>query len=157
MTKKQKGKKKKAKVNDLIKILQTTDSLLSLESSEKGVLKTFIRELKDILNPYKSLSGNDFLNLLRNSLLTIDVKQTGILERYVDVQFGIESISLDELKTLLAKNALSKEQLLLVGEKRFGLSKGTLRRSKKEDIQGLIISAIQNIETLDVIERKATE
>lgn len=152
---KEKDVKSKVRINDLIRILKATEDVLKLESAEKDSLKSFIRELRNVLNPYKSLSGNTFLDILRNSLLTVGVKQVSILDEQAGIQFDIETISLDELRTLLSKNTLSKEQLLIIGEKRFGLSRGTLRKSTKKEIQDQIISAIQNIETLDVLKKKA--
>jgi len=61
------------------------------------------------------------------------------------------------LKNLLTKNTFTKEQLLFIGEKRFSLSRGTLRKSRKEEVLDEILNAIRNIETLDAISRKAAE
>lgn len=153
----QADKKSRVRLNDLIRTLKAAEDILKLESGEKGDLKSFMRELRRTLNPYKNLSGNKFLDILKSSLLEIDAKQAGILHEHPSIQFDIQKVSLGKLKTLLSRNTLTKEQLLLVGKRRFGLSKGTLRKSKKEEVRDQIISAIENIETLNAIKRKAAE
>ena len=69
----------------------------------------------------------------------------------------IENISFGELRVLLSKNILTKNQLLEIGKRRFGISKGANQKFKKERIQILIENAMRNMETLDIIKQKASE
>lgn len=153
----QRDEKSRVKLNDLVRTLKAAEDILKLESGEEGSLRFFIRELRNTLNPYRNLSGREFISRLRRSLQEVDVKQTYIRGKQPDIHFDIDNISLDELRNLLSRDIFTKEQLLLIGEKRFGLSSGTLRKSRKEEVRSQIMSAIQNIKTLDVIRRKAAE
>lgn len=160
MLKKQKNYKRiqsEVKVQDLIKILQTTEKLFQSPLGKNDYLASFIKKLRRTLSPYRNLNGEEFLNLLKISLPTNKMHQVKIKKEDTEKQIDMENISHDELRVLFSKNSLSKEQLLLIGERRFGLSRGTIQKLKKEEIQDLIESAIQNIETLSMIERKAAE
>ena len=70
---------------------------------------------------------------------------------------NVEKISFIELRNMLDNNFLSKEELLIIGEKKFSLSKGASKRLNKDQLKELIESAMKNIETLRVIKSKAAE
>ena len=157
MKTREQAKAPKIRLADFIKAVKIAEDLLKLESTRKGSLRSFLEELRVILNPYKNLNGGIFLEILRDSLLRIDPGQLKELDEYPFIQLDIENLTLDELKNLLTKNTFTKEQLLFIGEKRFSLSRGTLRKSRKEEVLDEILNAIRNIETLDAISRKAAE
>lgn len=140
---------------DFVKTIKAAEDLVKLESAGKGNLAAFLKELRAVLDPYKNLNGRMFLDMLRDSLLKIDPSQLKALDIYPVFQFEIENLTLDELRDLLTRNTFTKEQLLFIGAKRFNLSRGTLRRSRKEEVRNEILNAIRNIETLDAIERRA--
>lgn len=144
------------KLRYLIKILRATEGVLQASSGNEEHI-TFIQELRNILNPYGSLDAKKFLDLLKDFLSTNVKKQTETTKRHEKAQIDVEHISFDELRGLFSRNVLSKRQLLIIAEKRLGLSKGTLQKMRKEDIQHRIESAIQNIETLKAIKRKAAQ
>lgn len=145
------------RVQDFIKMLQVLEKLYQSPLGMNPYMTSFIKKLRVILRPHKELRENEFLELLRTSLSTherkkIKVKRGGTL-KHVDV----EDISFDQLRTLLSQKGLTKEQLLLIGEKRLGISRGAHRRLKKEQLENLVESAMQNVETLHIIRNKASE
>ena len=145
------------RVQDFIKILQILERLYQRPLGTNPYMTSFIKKLRVNLSPYKDLRENEFFELLKTSLSTyerrkIKIERKGTLE-YVDV----ENITFEELRPLLSLKSLSKEQLLLIGEKRFGISKGAHRKLKKEELQDLIESAMENVETLHIIKKKASE
>lgn len=145
------------KVQDFIKMLRLLEKLYQSPLGMNPQMTCFIKELRAILSPYKELRDNEFVELLKSSLLPyerekIKITKTGTIE-YVDV----ENITFDELRTLFSEKSLSKEQLLLIGEKRFGISKGVHRKLKKQELEDLIESAMENVETLQIIKNKASE
>lgn len=145
------------RVRDFVKMLQLLEKLYQSPLGTNPYMTSFIKKLRVTLGPYKELRENEFLELLKTSLSTyerkkIKIKRSGTL-KYV----GVENITFEELRTLFSEKSLSKEQLLLIGEKRFGISKGAHRKLKKEELQDLIESAMENVETLHIIKKKASE
>lgn len=145
-----------AKVQDLVRGLKGIEQILQISPANKEQL-AFVREFRNILNPYRAVSGSQFLNSLENYLSMNIGKGIEARKRQEKIQIDVEHISFEEIRSLISKNILSKEKLLTIAEKRLGLSKGTLRKMKKEKIHDQIEGAIQNIETLEVIKRKASE
>ena len=68
-----------------------------------------------------------------------------------------ENMSFDEIRICLSEGTLTKNQMISIAERQFGLTKGTLLKLKKEEIKNKIESAMQNIETLKMIQKKAVE
>jgi hypothetical protein len=145
----------KTTVRDLAKSLRGVEQILQTSGNQNQL--AFINELREILGPYGSVDSKQFLHSLKNSLSMIHAtrKESGKLQE--QLQIDMENVSLNELKDLVSSGLLSKEKLLAIGKSRFGLSIGTLRKMKKERIQDQIQGAIQNIETLEAIKRKASE
>jgi len=152
------GAKPEIKLNDLIKILQALEKICEVSSSENAQIVSFIKELRYALRPHKSVSGYEFLDLIRNPSFWESSTLRRKKKKNKEVRPRLTTImSFDEIRELLSKGTMSKEQLLNIAEKQFGLSKGTLQKLKKEEIRNKIESAIQNIETLKAIQRKAVE
>ncbi|RKY26988.1 MAG: hypothetical protein DRP61_05040 [Candidatus Omnitrophota bacterium] len=154
---KSKATQQSVKVQDFIKTLQILEKLYQNPLGKNPHIISFIKELRVTLNPYKKLKENEFFDLLKASLSTYEKRKIKI-ERKGTVEYvNVENITFEELRTLLSSKSLSKEQLLLIGEKRLGISKGAHRRLKKEELQNLIESAMENVETLHIIKKKASE
>jgi len=137
------------KVKDLIRVLGAAIKFLETTSGKEDRMVIYLKELTRILNSFKSLTGNELIDLL------IDKKRKEAAEPTDITRF--DSLSLSELRNVLTKNSLKKDALLLIAERRFNLSRGTLMKMKKELIKSHIENAIRNIETLDAIKRKASE
>jgi hypothetical protein len=144
-----------AMVQDLVRWLKGVEQILQTPINQKQL--TFINELRRILGPYGSVDSKQFLDSLRNSLSMFAAGTREARRKQEKLRIEMENISLNELRRLISSNVLAKEDLLTIAESRFDLSIGTLRKMKKERIQDQIEGAIQNIETLEAIKRKASE
>jgi len=145
------------KVQDFIKMLRLLEKLYQSPLGMNPHMACFIKELRAILSPYKELRDNEFVELLKRSLSTYERKRIRTTRRGTLEHVDVVNITFDELRGLLSEKSLSKEQLLLIGEKRFGISKGAHRKLKKEELANLIESAMENVETLQIIKNKASE
>jgi len=145
------------KLNAFIKLLKGNETILEQQPSEDQRLRLFLKELEKALTPYKNIDAIKFVNIVSETLEKNKVMTKMVSDYQGKVGLDLQNMSLEDLGTELSKDNLSKEQLLELGEKRFGLSSGTLRKSKKVDILSQIMNAMQNIETLDAIKRKAGE
>lgn len=145
------------KVQDFVNILQVLEKLYQSPLGMNPYVTSFIKKLKSILSRYKELREDEFFAILKTSLSAYESKKIGIKRRGTSKYVDVEGITFQELRTVFSERSLSKEQLLLIGEKRFGLSKGAHRKLKKEQLQDLIESAMENVETLHIIKNKASE
>ena len=115
---------------------------------------TFLKDMRRILDGCNELEKEQFLKLLESSISKY--KENSKVEK-LQLPNEIEKMDFDEIKVLLSKDSLSKEQLLILGERRFGIPSGTHKRTKKEDVKKIIETAIDNAEILNIIEKKASE
>lgn len=145
------------KVQDLIKMLQVLEKLYRSPLGMNPHIASFIKKLRIVLSPYKELRENEFLEILKTSLSTYETKKIKIERKGTSQYVDVEDITFEELRRSFSKKSLTKEQLLFIGEQRFGISRGAHRRLKKEQLQDLVGSAMQNVETLHIIKNKASE
>ncbi len=142
------------RIQDFIKLIKNIEKLyFDNWGCNKGLLQ-FLKRFRYLLEPYKTFSGDEFLELFEkfNSTKILKKEKQSILK-----DINVEKISFIELRNMLDNNFLSKEELLIIGEKKFSLSKGASKRLNKDQLKELIESAMKNIETLRVIKSKAAE
>lgn len=156
-TQKDRGMVSDITVQDFIKSLQLLEKIFqSPFVTDEGIV-LLTKKLRIVLNPYRKIKGDVFVEILKNSLSEYEGEETKIKKKKILEHIDIDNITFEELRTLFSRKSLSKKQLLDIGEKRFGISRGSRERLKKEQLQNLIESCMQNIETLKVIEHKASE
>lgn len=142
------------KVRDLINLIRIWEMIFQNPLSENSRMVSFLKDMRRILDGCKEQDKEQFLKMLENSISAYREKSK--VEK-LQLPNDIEKMGFEELKILLSKDVLSKEQLLILGEKRFGIPSGTHKRTKKEDLKKIIENAIDNAEILNIIEKKASE
>lgn len=144
----------KFKIYDFVRLIKNIERLYSDNLGNNPELVKFLKQFTDILESYRSYSTGEFLAILesRKDIKLIEKKNKKVLDN-----ISIIKLSFSDLRKLLENPAISKEELLELGEIRLGISKGTNKRLNKEQLKELIESAIKNVETLDVIKNKASE
>jgi hypothetical protein len=141
-------------VRDFINLIRIWEEIFKNPLTKNSNMVTFLKDMRHILDGCKELEKEQFLKMLENSIS--QYKENSIVET-IQLPNDIERMEFDEIKILLSKDLLSKEQLLILGEKRFGIPSGTHKRTKKEDVKRIIGNAIDNAEILNIIEKKASE
>ena len=144
-------------VQDFIKTLKLLELLSKRPFGMDPSMTSFIKKLRMILTPYKELEEDEFFESLKDSLSTHRINKTKKERKVTSLDIDFDNITFEELRTLFSKKSLNKEQLLDIGEHRFGISRGANLRLKKEHLQDLIETAMQNIETLHIIRDSASE
>lgn len=86
----------------------------------------------------------------------------GVLQSHRDQQnfdfeeeFSFESLSLGEVRDILARPDLTKAELTIIGIDRFGIAKSRLDRSTRDELIQAITSAAQHEESLTIISEEA--
>ncbi len=142
------------KVRDLINLIRIWEMIFQNPLSENSKMVSFLKDMRRILDGCKEQDKEQFLKMLEKSISAYREKSK--VEK-LQLPHDIEKMGFEELKILLSKDVLSKEQLLILGEKRFGIPTGTHKTTKKENLKKIIENAIDNAEILNIIEKKASE
>jgi len=139
------------KVKELIQLLKANEKYLELLGGHEKLLAC-LRSLRIALKPYKKSGYQRIIELLKRPPLWQgkDASRKTIL-----TEVEIEQLSLEKLKTLATDEKTSKEELLLLAEKRLGIPTGTLKKMKKELVKQRILITIQNIGKFEAIGKKS--
>ena len=146
--------KKKLKIIDFIELIEIWETLFRGALLKNLDMANFLKNLRSDLFPYSSLYIQKFLQGLQDSLSKIEKKQKN---KEIKPKYDFQLMELDQIKEVLATNKLSKDQLLLLGEKRFGLPSGSYKKHRKEDLVKVIESVIENDDTLKIIGEQASQ
>ena len=156
----QKGDAKYTEIADFVKLLENITSFLEIGNDKIYPLKRFCKELTIELKENIKITPEQFLNAVRN----ISPSPSSKPENKV----GTKKLSKEEIAALIAmpnreladkisNNQYNKEDLLQIGNERFGLPRGTHRRLNKEQIRDKILQSIRNTQDLDIIGKVASD
>ena len=140
-------------VDDIMELLRSLESICLL-SQKNSLIPEFLRELRGILQKYPSQDVQNLVDHLKER----STRPKRRLKQHARKKLGSEELSsmtLPDLKTLISDPQVEKEELLLVGQVRLGLPKGSYSKVKKEDLRSRIRAAIDNIETMQIISERA--
>ena len=146
--------KNEVRLIEFIRLIKNIEKLYSEDLGNNPDLVKFLKQFTRVLELYKGYSTEEFLTILKSPKAG---KITDLKNKEILINIDINKLSFIDLRKLLENPTISKEELLELGEKRLGISKGSNRRLNKEHLKELIESTIKNVETLDVIEYKASE
>jgi len=147
---------KSVKLREFSRMLKAYEAFLESISYENEDLVLFIKELRGILKPYGNLDGQRVLKALKHSLEGERIR-THETSSTLFSEAGIRLVPLDELKSIVMNENISKKDLLFVAQKRMGIPTGSLRNMRRDVIRDRILSEIENIGKFDTIRRKAAE
>jgi len=142
------------KITEFIRLLKYNKKLFSDNLGNNPELVTFLKQFISILELYKNHSTIEFIEILKS--YKPDKIRPKKIKKVAD-NIDIQNLSLRDFKELINDTKISKDELLELGEKKLGISKGSNKRLNKDQLRELIESTIRNVETLDVIKQKANE
>ena len=145
--------KNMGELDDIKELLHSLENISRL-CQKNSWIPNFLRELREVLQKYPS---RDVQNLVEH-LKERSNKPKGPSKKKGRKKIGSEelvSMTLPDLKTLISNPHIEKEELLLIGQVRLGIPKGSNIRVKKEDLRSRIRAAIDNIETMEIIRKRA--
>lgn len=146
--------KSKIKVRDFISLIEIWEKIFRGALSKNLDMADFLKELKGCVSLYGNLDAHTLLEGLNDSLPKLENKSK---VNETKPQYDFQSMDIGQVKELLSRNLLNKEQLLLLGEVKFGMPSGSYRKTKKNDLITLIESAIENDDTLKIIGEQASK
>ncbi len=140
-------------VDDIMELLRSLENICRL-SQKNSWIPVFLRELREVLQKYPSQDVQNLVDHLKER----STRPKGRLKQQARKKLGSEelaSMTLPDLKALISDPHIEKEELLLIGQVRLGLPRGSYSKVKKDDLRSRIRAAIDNIETMDIISERA--
>jgi hypothetical protein len=150
MSDKEKPRKKRelSEVQEVSVLLKATQQYLfkinKYQDSDK------LKQLIQILKPYKNLTLNDIDNALKIGVKSKNIKQN------IDY-IKVKDITFEQIQDSNIRKTLSREELALVAQKELGISKWRLLKLSRSEMDIEIENAIENYQTLNTIAKNASK
>lgn len=141
-------------IEDLVRYLSrlstlTKDPLLGNIDLSKG-----LKKLSNALKPHSKMPILDIGNLVINEIATAQLK--GATQRHkVELPESLDSISNEDVDKILNENKFTKDQLVELGNRRFGIPKSKLMHLTKKFVIESIQAAFDHEKSLGVISQEA--
>ena len=142
-------RKKQLKVGYLIKLLKANNTFLKSISNNKSDMQD-LSLLIDILKPYARLSLQDLDTSLdkcssmpAQSIISAEKKKL------------LQDAGLPQLREPRFRSALSREELSNLAQRELGVSKSTLMKLGRGEMEKVIDNALENVDTLHTIAKRA--
>jgi len=140
---------RKVRVAHLLKILKANEAFLKNLSGGHGDwhdLTSFI----DVLKPYGRLTLDDLSSILRE---TVKRSEDHVSKQRTEF---LKKAGFSQLRNSGFRLLLSREELSEMAQKELGISKWKLMKMSRKEMDKVIQNALDNVETLDTIARRAS-
>ena len=137
-------------------VLQYLSGLAELHKNGKTAnikLSNGLQAVVDVLQPYSGYSVSELANTDITTL--VYPPQTIWGGNKPELPTGLETVSQEAIEKILADENYTKQQVVELGVRRFGISKSKLNRLRKKDVQELVRASLEHEKTLDVISEEA--
>ncbi len=146
-------KEKNLKVLNLIKILKSVDDLYTNDIVKTNEIKDALKELREILQPYKNQDIKSFLYNLKSCIWDEKSKSKG----KIDMEF-VEKMNYDDFVIHIKEEGrFSKKELIYLANKFLNMPKSQFLKLNNQIILDTIRRHLDNRETVKSIERRASE
>lgn len=142
-------RRKQVRIAHLLKILKANETFLKSLSGDRGD-RQYLTLFIDALKPYGRLTLDDLSSILRE--MTKRSEGHANAER---TEF-LKKIDLPQLRDSGFRLLLSREELSELAQRELGISKWKLMKMSRKEMDKVIQNALENVETLDTIARRAS-
>ena len=140
-------------VLDIVQYLSELAKLHRKGKTGNIKLSDGLLSLADALRPYSGCSISELANSFKSE--RIYNTQTTWGENSPELPSELEKASHADIEKILADDNSTKQQVVELGVRRFGISKSKLNRLRKKDVQESVRASLEHEKTLDVISEEA--
>ena len=140
-------------IDDLIRYLSQLVALNKEDRTGNPELSDSLRQLAKALRPHANRSVTEFADLVRSISDRPKLSPPG--KEKTALPSNLESLSQLDIEKILGDDKITKSRIVEIGERRFGIPRSRLLRSRKQDAVESIRAALDHERTLDLISSEA--
>lgn len=142
-------------VIDMVQYLSDLAKLHRKGKTGNLKLSDALQSLADALRPYSGCSISELSDAFKSE--RIYNPRTAWSENKPELQLPseLENASQEDVEKILADDNYTKQQVIELGVRRFGISKSKLSRLRKKDVQESVRASLEHEKTLAVISEEA--
>ena len=141
-------------VRDISRYLTRLARLNELEKTGNPDLSEGLRQVVDALRLYATCPVHELASTLKEAKST-NTRRVPLRKIKVNLPPNLESMCKEDIEKILNDDRFTKAQVAELGFQRFGISRSTLERLRKEDALRSVRAALEHEKSLDVISRQA--
>ena len=141
-------------VDDIVRYLSRLANLYSEAKTGNSELSDGLRQLVNALRPYSNRPVPDLADIIREATLR-RFRETSPKKIKAILPSNLESLPPQEVEKILDDENYTKDQVINLGVKRFGISYAKLTRLGKKNVLESIRAALNHEKSLDVISKEA--
>ena len=141
-------------VDDIVRYLSRLANLYSEAKTGNSELSDGLRQLVNALRPYSNRPVPDLADIIREATLR-RFRETSPKKIKAILPSNLESLPPQEVEKILDDENYTKDQVINLGVKRFGISSAKLTRLGKKNVLESIRAALNHEKSLDVISKEA--
>ena len=141
--------RRKVRVAHLLKILKANETFLKSLSGGQGDWQNLTLFI-DALKPYGRLTLDDLSLILQETTKRSEVHPNSERKEFLN------NAGLSQLRDSGFRLLLSREELSELAQRELGISKWKLMKASRKEMEKVLQNALENVETLDTIARRAS-
>ena len=141
-------------VKDVVQHLSGLAKLYQEEKIGNPALSQGLRQVVKALRPYAACPVQELAGTLKETKLAKG-RNTPPRKKKATLPSNLESVCKEDIERILGDENYTKGQVAELGFKRFGVSRSTLERLRKEDAVRSVRIALEHEKSLDVISQQA--
>ena len=142
-------------VIDIVRYLSSLAQLHSLGETGNPRLSDGLAKLADALRPYYDHPISELAAIIHPSTSRVSSPIMADPETRLALPLEAEATGYNEVERILNDERYSKEQLVDLGARRFGISRSKLTRLRKHEAVEAIRAALSHVKSLDAIADEA--
>ena len=139
--------------DDVIRVLKQTATLFRRENTGNQVVHKALSGLVRVLQRYSDRPFQETLLVLQRA--DEEPRHSGSRRGDEDNCLDVSSLTSDQIRSRLAKKALTKQELVAVGDQRFGIPKAGLEKQSRDALIETITAALDHEESIKILSEQA--
>ena len=153
-----KNKDNQLLVSDIVQYVVNLAKLNKDKRIGNPHLAEALRCVANVLRPFRDHPARELANVMREGQQSLRAtKRKPSAKPKSTLPDKLELVTLEDVKKMLGDGSYTKQQLIELGSRRFGISPSRLGRLKKNDALDAIRAALAHEKSLDAISNEASK
>ena len=142
-------------VADMVQYLLSLAKLYEKDRTGNSKLSKGLRSVVHALRPYADCLVLELTDAIKKNASSADRRKTASTKAKSQLLPELESIGQEDIEKTLNDESYTKQQIVELGVRRFGISRSKLERLRKKDARDSVHAALEHEKSLDVIALEA--
>ena len=141
-------------VADMVHYLLSLAKLYEEDKVGNAGFSEGLQSVAHALRPYSDYQVQELADAIKKDV-ALDRPKSASAKAKSELPSGLESLGQEDLERILNDEGYTKQQIVEIGVRRFGISRWKLVRSRKKDARDSVRAALEHEKSLEAIAKEA--